>query len=413
MYYNGGMASKRAAKASGGVSWTQVRAYWGSRQHMGGGLKGASPAEVLARTGWARSVGGSNPYLVLRDRALVSRAAADAAVAALEIHELPSARGCTYVVPAQDFALALRASRGHGDEASIATAKKFLGVTDREIDKLCARVVDAVAREPLDPPAIKEAVGDAVRSLGAEGKKRGVTTTLPLALGRLQTAGEIRRVPLDGRLDQQRYRYVVWKKPPRPKRELGDGELAMELARRYFRWAAPATVKNFCWWSGLGVTAARTAVAELPLVPLQEGDDRLMFAEDRDELLATRAEAGPERISFVASLDNLVHLRRAVAPHLSEADAGRRIPGAHQLIGTVIDLELHPIVDRGRIVGLWDWDGIDGELVWKTFGPRTKAITAAAAAFAKFVGEELGDVRSFSLDSPDSRRDRIAALRAS
>jgi hypothetical protein len=27
------------------------------------------------------------------------------------------------------------------------------------------------------------------------------------------------------------------------------------------------------------------------------------------------------------------------------------------------------------------------------------------------VGEQLGDVRSFSLDSPDSRRDRIAALR--
>jgi len=382
---------------------------------MGGAMKGARPAEVLARTGWARSVGGSNPYLVLYDRARVPRKDADAAVAALQIHELPSARGCTYVVPAEDFALALLASRGHGDEASIAMAKKYLGVTDKEIDKLSARVLDAVSREPLDPAGIKEAVGDAVRSLGPEGKKRGTTTTLPLALGRLQTAGEIRRVPIEGRLDQQRYRYVAWKQGPFAKRAArngeGEGHVAIELARRYFRWAAPATVKNFCWWSGLGVTAARAAIADVPLVPLQEGDERLMFRDDRDELLATPANGGPERISFVASLDNLVHLRRAVQPHLSEQDANRRIPGARQLIGSVMDLEFHPIVERGRIVGLWDWDGIDGELVWTTFGARSKAVSAAASSFAKFVEAELGDARSFSLDSPESRRERIAALR--
>jgi hypothetical protein len=419
------MAAKRATKTTGAVSEEQVRAYWAVRQRMGGAMKSATPADVLARTGWARSVGGSNPYLVLHDRALVSRKDVDAAVAALQIHELPSARGCTYVVPVQDFALALRASRGHGDEASIATAKKFLGVTDKEIEKLCTRVLDAVSREPLDPAAIKEAVGDAVRSFGAEGKKRGVTTTLPLALGRLQTAGEIRRVPIEGRLDQQRYRYVAWKQGPFAKRGVGarngegDGDVAIELARRYFQWAGPATVKNFCWWSGLGVTAARAAIADLPLVPLQEanggkeGDERLMFRDDLEELRATPAGAGHEGVSFVASLDNLVHLRRAVQPHLSEEDAKRRIPGARQLIGTVMDLEFHPIVERGRIVGLWDWDGIEGELVWTTFAPRSKAVAAAASAFEKFVGAELGDVRSFSLDSPESRRKRIAALRAS
>jgi hypothetical protein len=138
-----------------------------------------------------------------------------------------------------------------------------------------------------------------------------------------------------------------------------------------------------------------------------------MFRDDLEELRATPAGAGHEGVSFVASLDNLVHLRRAVQPHLSEEDAKRRIPGARQLIGTVMDLEFHPIVERGRIVGLWDWDGIEGELVWTTFAPRSKAVAAAASAFEKFVGAELGDVRSFSLDSPESRRKRIAALRAS
>jgi hypothetical protein len=404
------MGTNRGAKG-GGLSAEQVRAFWAERQAMGGAMRGEKPADVLARTGWVRSVGGSNPYLALRDRAGASREACDAAVAAVEIHELPSARGCTYVVPAQDYALALCASRGHGDEASIATAKKYLGVTDKEIDKLCARVVDAVSREPLDPAGIKEAVGAAVRSLGAEGKKRGVTTTLPLALGKLQTVGAIRRVPADGRLDQQRYRYVAWTPSPAPKRAPGDAEVAIELARRYFRWAGPATLKAFAWWSGLGVGAARAAVADLPLVALDDGDDRLLFRDDREALRATRVPSEPS-ISFVASLDNLVHLRRAVAPHLEAKDAERKIPGMTKTMSSVMDLEYHAVCDRGRIVGLWDWDGIAGELVWATFEePSRNAVAAAAPAFAAYVKEQLGDVRSFSLDSPESRRDRIAALR--
>ena len=44
------------------------------------------------------------------------------------------------------------------------------------------------------PDAIKQATGNAVRNLGDEGKKRGMITTLPLALGILQTRGDIRRV---------------------------------------------------------------------------------------------------------------------------------------------------------------------------------------------------------------------------
>src|SRR5262249_8036207 len=79
------------------------------RQGLDGALAGKSPAEVLEKTGWARSVGGVGPYLTLFARAGTSRAAADAAVAKLAIHELPSARGCAYVVPASDFALALAA----------------------------------------------------------------------------------------------------------------------------------------------------------------------------------------------------------------------------------------------------------------------------------------------------------------
>jgi hypothetical protein len=42
---------------------TKLRAWWAHKQGLDGRLDGAGPAQVLATTGWARSVGGSNPYL--------------------------------------------------------------------------------------------------------------------------------------------------------------------------------------------------------------------------------------------------------------------------------------------------------------------------------------------------------------
>jgi hypothetical protein len=116
----------------------KLRSWWFHRQGLDGRLRGESAAKVLSETGWARSVGGAAPYLTLFSRNRLSREAADAAAAGLEIHELPAARGCTYVVPACDFALALKAASGFGD-SELKVAYK-LGVTDKEIGKLCEAV---------------------------------------------------------------------------------------------------------------------------------------------------------------------------------------------------------------------------------------------------------------------------------
>src|SRR5262249_43354158 len=152
------------------------------------------------------------------------------------VHELPSARGCTYLVPRADYALALAVGQGAGDSQDIATAKKFLGVTEEELERLSAAVLDALAGGPLDPKDLKETTGDAVRSLGAEGKKRSMTPTLPLALGRLQSQGRIRRVPTNGRLDQQRYRYARWTPSPLDGWTKSREGALTELAARYFHW---------------------------------------------------------------------------------------------------------------------------------------------------------------------------------
>ena len=160
----------------------KLRGWWWTRQGLDGSLRGKKPAEILARTGWSRSVGGVGPYLTLFSRGGTSREDVDAAVATLQIHELPAARGCTYVVPASDFALGLTVGRHFNTDMK--TAAK-LGVTEKEVDALCVAVVNALEKGPLDPDGIREATGKASRSLGEEGKKKGLTTTLPLALGRL------------------------------------------------------------------------------------------------------------------------------------------------------------------------------------------------------------------------------------
>src|SRR5712692_5380442 len=93
----------------------KLRSWWFQRQGLDGTLRGESAPKVLSETGCARSVGGTAPYLTLFSRSRLSPDEADAAVARLEIHELPAARGGTYVVPACDFALALKAASGFGD----------------------------------------------------------------------------------------------------------------------------------------------------------------------------------------------------------------------------------------------------------------------------------------------------------
>ncbi len=388
----------------------KLRAWWWARQGLDGSLEGASAAAALERSGWMRSVGGAGPYLGLFARAGLGRAAVDEAASRLEIHELPSARGCTYVLPARDFELGLRLGQPFGSAAEIATAKKHLGVTEEELARLNAAVLAALEGGPLDPRQLKDALGDAVRGLGPEGKKRGQTTTLPLALGWLQSQGQIRRVPLDGRLDRQRYAYARWSEalPARdPQDDLRD------LAGRYFGWVGTATLAQFQAFSGFGAKAVRAALESLGLGPLSPGDPRLILPEDRAALESFAVPEAP-RPRFLSNLDGLLLHRREVAPLLDPADRERPIwtEKGSQAGGALVDLSHQAIVDRGRLIGLWDYDGLSGELVWATFDAPDAAVRAEAERVEAWIRVDLGDVRSFSLDSPESRKPRLDAIRA-
>ena len=389
----------------------RLRAWWSRRQGLDNSIASASPAGVLERAGWARSVGSANPYLSIFARSGTARIDIGRSVAALEIHELPAARNCTYVVPASDFALALKVGQGFTD-GDMNVARK-LGVTDREIEKLCAAVTAALKDKPMSPEEIRDAVGGAARNLGEAGKKKGLTTTLPVALGKLQAWGEIRRVPNNGRLDQQRYGYVRWRPNPLDKFRLSTEDAYTELASRYFTWIGPATVAEFQWFSGLGAKAARAAVEPLQLAPIEPGSDRMMHRADLEELAGFNIPKHPE-YALIGSLDSLVLLRRDLPALLDPADLKRsvRAEKGSAALGGLADLPSHAIVDRGRVVGLWEYDIEASRIAWAAFVPKSEALKKAVAKTEAFVRDDLGDARSFSLDSPKSRAPRIAALRA-
>jgi hypothetical protein len=315
------------------------------------------------------------------------------------------------VLPASDFALGLKVGEAFA-EGDMRPARK-LGVTDAEVDDLGKAVLGALAKGPLSPDEIRAATGTKSRSLGEEGKKKGVTTTLPLALGRLQAAGEIRRVPVNGRLDQQRYQYARWTPNPLSRFGLSLEEAYTELARRFFQWIQPATVAEFQGFAGIGVKAAKAAVEPLGLVPLAGRPELLVLPDSAGEIAAFEAPSEP-RYALVSSIDSALLARGDVTSLLDAPDRDRSgvgDKGERVGLGGLAYLPNHAILDRGRLVGLWEFDPEEGELVWTSFIERTSALEEAVARTEAYVKDDLGDARSFSLDSPKSRSPRIAGLR--
>ncbi len=383
-----------------------LRAWAWHRQGLDGSLSGKTSEEVLDRAGWARSVGGANPYLTLFARAGIRREQVDRDVAELRIHELPTARGCTYVLGRNDFAWGLQVGR----DAAVAPFKVLarLGVERGEITLLEEQVLHTLmeSSDPMDPKQLKDELGESVRSLGEEGKKKGASTTLPTALGLLQADGRIRRVPVNGRLDQQRYAYTSWALPPST---LDDDAARARLIERYLRWTGGATFKQSQWLTGFTVAQSKAALAAVGAVEVTTaaGEPLWMLPDDVEHLSAFKAPQ-EEQIQLLAGTDSLVLLRRNSADMLAEGDRGRKVLDG--TLGLQADLSDHPILNRGRIIGLWQYDPGKERIAAWTFDKPTAAVTQRIAEVESWIREDLGDFRSFSLDSAASRQKRIDAL---
>jgi hypothetical protein len=62
-------------------------------------------------------------------------------------------------------------------------------------------------------------------------------------------------------------------------------------------------------------------------------------------------------------------------------------------------------------VGLWEFDPAEQVIVYALFVKEDAALREALVSTERYVREELGDARAFSLDSPKSRAPKFEALR--
>ncbi len=382
-----------------------MQAWWFARQGLDA-PRSLSPGEVAKRYGWLRSVGSANPYLAIHSRTGAGKDEIERAVADAELVELPAARGCTYYLPCEDADIALRLAAMGSCSAEFKMAEKHLGATWDEVTKLADDMAAALASGPLDARAISSIVSP--RQLGEAGKKKGMTTTSVLGISRLQVEGRIRRLPQGGRLDTERFQYTLWEDGPRPS-EVDEETLANELADRYFSWIGPATEKEFREFTGISARLSKLATADLVACP--DDPSMLMRPDDVDAYEAVEKTDG--RVVLLSSIDSWIHLRRNLPSLLDPADAERTLPNGDQLQGanTLKDIDSHPIVMDGTVVGIWEYDYDAQEIAAWTWRPCA-AVSQVIEETGQWIADELGDFRSFSLDSPKSRVPRIELLRS-
>ena len=389
----------------------KIRAYLAHRQGLLE-FSDKSNREVLHDHGWARSVGGHNIYLTLFARNQCRKAMAEDDAKNSEIYEFASARGCTYFLPQDDFQTGIKCGQGFNDASAIRTAKTKLGFTDEDLLKLKSGILEALSFGQLDTNGLKKVLGDLVVNFGEAGKKVGQTTSLSLGLLSLQAEAKIRRVPRDWRLEAQSYSYELFKDGPDVGESYSKEEGYSDLAERVWSWIGIASLSHFQWFSGLGVKASQEATIDLGLVELP-GTGMLMREHEIDDFHHFSVPSKPV-YRTLANLDGLFLHRREIQQLIEPEDQQRQVPiekGTGALLKAQ-DLYNHAIIDRGRIVGLWEYEVSSASIAYALFVPMTDALEAEIKRTEDFIRNELGDFRSFSLDSPKSRQAAIDGLRA-
>jgi hypothetical protein len=399
----------------------RARSLWFQKQELADS-SGGKPAEVVARSGWVRTLGGIDVYLAVRARCPeLTRDQLDSAVDRGELRVIPAARGCIYLVPAADVPLCLElAAELSGPRNEREMAK--VGLKQKELDDLAAAVVELLGKKgSLATTAIRAALPPkAVRNLGEAGKKIGLSSPLPLALRQLEFSGRIERTLEGGRLDTERY---LWRKVTRqakPKGGRAHGGALRYVLERFLAFAGPATAKEASAWIGVSQRDITAALEKIKVVEIEvEGRGCSWLLErDVDALEKTRRAAAS--IALLPFEDNIITWHGGPGVHTDPEHRARPVAawGSSKptTLGDARHVHQRPFFCADRLAGFWEYDASRSEVVAADFAPlpaaAKKALQARCASTAAFIRDELGHARSFSLDSDDAVLARAKAVRA-
>jgi len=391
----------------------EARVIWARAQRLG---RGDTVDSVPG--GWSRALGGVDPYLAMAARAPgLRRAAVDQALADGRVAVVPAVRGCIWLVPRADLGLCLRVSEAQARKRLVRELGQ-VGVDASEMAAMGEAALGVIGDGALSTDAIRKALPDGlVRTLGADGKKKGHTTNFPSALRLLEWDGRIRRV-LDGHVvDTTTYLWTATTPDPVGLIDAPTDPQAQadELARRFFAWAGLASLDEFVGWAKIGKTVAKKAVAGLKLVDCTvQGVGEMLGAPEALD------GADDDSVYLLSSQDNLLSLRGSPGLLADERHQGRQlqgIGGRKVSVATAGWMMQRPVVHRGEWIGLWEWDRDTQEIVVAGFdAPSSEVVAACASTCAGLLPlliEDLGGVaRANSIDGEASQRKRAAAVRA-
>lgn len=230
------------------------------------------------------------------------------------------------------------------------------------------------------------------REIAAALERAGIPIT-PERTSHLLMIAELEGRICSGPLRDRQLTYALMDRRVPPADPPGREEMLARLADRYFRSHGPATLADFCWWSGLTVRDATTALAaagsRLSTDTRHPGTYRHSDGGQR-----TRA---PRAAWLLPNFDEYLVAYR----HRAAILAGDHVDPADALASTVV-------VD-GRAVGTWrlrrDEDSLTVSVAaWRLLS-RTELdrIAAAAARYGAFVGRPVTFERP-PRSAPRSRR---------
>ena len=377
--------------------------------------------DILDRTGFIRTLGGVDVYVAARARVPeLTRESMDAAVEQRLLRVSPTVRGCIYLVAARHQALSLRIADLLSRRRTEREHEKA-GIQPGEIERVASAVLSALADGPLSTQAIRKHLPeDCVRSLGAAGKKVGISSPLPPALRHLEFTGSIERLLENGRLDTERYLWQQTEGSAPPELNADPADVQRHMAEVYLRAAGFGSRKGLAAWSGLSQRDAGQALAGLDTLTLTvdgvEGP-QLALAEHRDVLESPPTE---DAVALLPFEDNLIALREGPAFFVDPEHLSIPVPvwgrGRGSTVGDVRHGSLRPIIAEHRLVGFWELDPDTDSVVTGLFaevGSHSRdRIAQEANDLGGFLIGQLGHGKSFSIDSEKHQRKRCEHIRS-
>jgi hypothetical protein len=175
----------------------------------------------------------------------------------------------------------------------------------------------------------------------AEVLRRGKVEAMGRRLAYVMMEAELSGLVCSGAMQGKRHTYALLEERAPKGKRVGREEGVVELLRRFVAGHAPATVRHFCWWSGVRLSEARKAREALK--GEQAGD--LIDGVEWLGGAGPRARSDVPRTLFIPEYDEvLVGTADIGIPRLM---ADRRIPGR-----TTNTFD-RPIILDGEWIGTW------------------------------------------------------------